>query len=51
MSPGAHRLVLQRGHRAARPPQREIETPLGAVPERFGDFERVDGVRVPKKIV
>jgi hypothetical protein len=31
----------------------EIETPLGAVPERydFGDFERVDGVMVPKTIV
>jgi monoamine oxidase len=31
----------------------EIETLLGAVPERydFGDFERVDGVMVPKKIV
>jgi hypothetical protein len=31
----------------------QIETPLGAVPEvyDFGDFARVDGVMVPKRIV
>jgi hypothetical protein len=50
---GAHRLYFSEATGLLVRRSAEIETQLGAVPERydFGDFERVDGVMVPKKIV
>jgi hypothetical protein len=50
---GAHRLNFSEASGQLVSRSDDIETPLGAVPEQydFSDFERVDGVMVPKKIV
>jgi hypothetical protein len=50
---GAHQLYFSESSGLLVRRGDEIETPLGAVPERydFSEFERVDGVMVPKKIV
>jgi hypothetical protein len=50
---GAHRLSFNEASGLLVRRSDEIETPLGAVPERydFGDFVRVDGVMVPRQIV
>jgi hypothetical protein len=50
---GVHRLYFSESSGLLVRRTDEIETPLGAVPERydFSDFKRIDGAMVPTKIV